>query len=95
MPVFQSIAKPVGNLIYNAGVLVASLVFLAAGVRPATAGTGPQNIVAGEIRVQLLSELEEIAVVLEKSLFASDDFEALDDLDKALYSDEFRVWSST
>jgi hypothetical protein len=56
MSVLQSIAKPVGNLIFNAGVLVASLVFLAAGIRPATAGTGSQNIVAGKIRVQLLSD---------------------------------------
>lgn len=51
-------------------------------------GTGLVSL--GEIRVQLLSELEEIAIVLEKALFSSDDFETLDDLEKALYSDEFR-----
>ena len=43
-----------------------------------------------EVREGLLSELEEIAVVLEKELFASGDFETLDDSVKALYSDEFR-----
>jgi hypothetical protein len=56
IPVFPPIPKPVANLIFNAGVLFASLVFFAAGIRPATAGTSPQNVVAGKIRVQLLSD---------------------------------------
>ena len=43
-----------------------------------------------EVREGLLAELEEIAVVLEKELFASAEFESLADSEKALYSDEFR-----
>lgn len=56
IPVFPPIPKPVANLIFNAGVLFASLVFLAAGIHPAMAKTGPENVVAGKIRVQLLSD---------------------------------------
>jgi hypothetical protein len=38
----------------------------------------------------MLSELEEIAIVLVKALFMSHDFESLDDIEKARYSDECR-----
>src|SRR5208283_3748132 len=56
MPVLQSIPKRTSSMIFNAGALFASLVLFTAGIRPAMAGAGPQNVSTGTIRVQLLSD---------------------------------------
>ena len=56
MPVLQSIPKRTATMIFNAGALFASLVLFTAGIRPAMAGAGPQNVSTGTIRVQLLSD---------------------------------------
>ena len=56
MPVLPSIPKRVSNVIFNTGALFALLNFFAAGIQPAMAGTGPPSVVAGKIRVQLLSD---------------------------------------
>jgi hypothetical protein len=56
MPVLPLLPKQVSNLIFNTGALFASLVFFTASIQPAMAGAGPQSVIAGKIRVQLLSD---------------------------------------